>query len=246
MINIAICDDSERAIGILKRYIDENFKIYTNDYCIKTFTNGTLLLTSHSIEQFQVLFLDIDMPKITGFDVAKVLRDSFSECYIIFVTSHSDLVYKSFDFQPFNFIRKSPIELLEKSLSNAVSKLMENLKQHENIILEDEISGKVAVYYRNIIYIKSERHYLYFYLQKRDMPIKIRASINEIEDTMKKYDFSRIHRSYIVNLKHVLSIDTKVGKVQMNTGAERQTIPLSKGYEKSFDEAYTLYLRRSL
>ncbi len=246
MINIAICDDSERAVDVLKKYIDKAFKHYTNDYSIKTFTNGTMLLTSHSIEKFQVLFLDIDMPKVSGFDVAKVLRDSFSDSYIIFVTSHSDMVYRSFDFQPFNFIRKNPTDLLEKSLNNAISKLMGNMKQNENIILEDEVSGKVAVYYRNIIYIKSERHYLYYYLQKRDIPIKIRGTITEIEDIMKKYDFSRIHKSYIVNLRYVLNTDTKIGKVYLNTGVERQYLPTSKSFMKTFDDAYTLYLRRSL
>lgn len=246
MINIAICDDSEHTVYTLHKYIDSYFKKYTTDYNIKTFTDGTMLLSSHEIEKFQVLFLDIDMPKVTGFDVAKVLRDSFSESYIVFVTSHSDLVYKSFDFQPFNFIRKNPIELFEKSLSNVVAKLMANMKQNENIVLEDKISGKVAVYYRNIIYVKSERHYLYYYLQNRDEPIKIRGCINEIEKHLRKYDFSRIHRCYIINLRYLISIDTKIGKIYLNIGNQRKFLPMSKSYESSVDKAYTLYLRKSL
>lgn len=246
MMNIAVCDDNERAVNYLKNCIESSFKEYTDDFCLKSFTDGTELLKSNSREEFQVLFLDIDMPEFTGFDVAKSLRDYFSKCYIIFVTSHSDLVYKSFDFQPFNFIRKNPSELLYKRIKSVVAKLMVNMKQSESIVREDEMSGTVAVYYRNIIFIKSERHYLYYYLQNREKPVKIRGSINEIEGAVEVYGFARTHKSYIVNLRYVLNVDRKIGKVNLNSESKRQSLPMSKSYEKDVAKAYRTYLRSLL
>lgn len=245
MINIAVCDDSAEEAAMLHNYIERYFRNFTRDFCIKVFTDGNELLISHSQKEFDVLFLDIDMPKVTGFDIAKSLRDSFSKCCIVFVTSHSDLVYRSFDFQPFNFVRKNP-EMLEKSLKNVVAKLMENMKQNESIVLEDEISGKIAVYYRNIMYIKSKCHYLYYYLDSRSEPVKIRGSINEIEGDVEKYGFARAHKSYIINLRYVLNIDSKIGRVSLNHESKKLSLPMSKSYEKSFDRAHTMYLRSML
>lgn len=246
LIRIAVCDDNKSTLVQLEKYIDSGFRRYTTDIEIHSFDNGQLLLNANDHKKFDVLFLDIDMPNITGFDIAKELRDSFENCYLIFISSHSDLVYKSLDFQPFNFIRKSPIELFEDTLNNVITKLMSNMKQNENIILEDEISGKVAVYYRNIIYIKSDRHYLYYYLQKHDEPIKIRGSINDIESHLEEYDFARIHRSIIINLRFVLSIDAKVGKVYIQKDSTQKALSLSKSYKESVNMKYTLYLRKTL
>ena len=249
MIRIAICDDNKSTLVQLEKYIDNGFRQYTTDISISSFDNGQLLLTANNREKFDVLFLDIDMPKITGFDIAKSLRKSFSNCFLIFISSHSDLVYKSFDFQPFNFIRKSPIELFKSTLNDVIKKLMSNMKQNEIIVLEDEFSGKIIAYYRNIIYIKSDRHYLYYYLQNHDKPIKIRGSINAIESCLEEYDFARIHRSIrsiIINLKFILSIDTKVGKIHIQGNSGQTTLSLSNSYKESLNMKYILYLRKTL
>ncbi len=115
------------------------------------------------------------------------------------------------------------------------------MKQNEIIVLEDEFSGKIIAYYRNIIYIKSDRHYLYYYLQNHDKPIKIRGSINAIESCLEEYDFARIHRSIIINLKFILSIDTKVGKIHIQGNSGQTTLSLSNSYKrKSEYEIYSL------
>lgn len=92
------------------------------------------------------------MPEINGFDVAKNIRMGYSGCRIIFITSHSELVYDSFDFQPFDFIRKDQPETLDKSFANVVRKLMRHMKQNEIMILEDEFS-KNSLSLLEILYI---------------------------------------------------------------------------------------------
>lgn len=82
MIRIAICDDNKSTLVQLEKYIDNGFRQYTTDISISSFDNGQLLLTANNREKFDVLFLDIDMPKITGFDIAKSLRKSFSNCFL--------------------------------------------------------------------------------------------------------------------------------------------------------------------
>ena len=180
MIRIAICDDDEYTLDILKAKIDREFAKYTDDYIIKCYSNGMLLLDDNRHTAFDILFLDIDMPKIGGFEIAQQFRDSFLQCFIIFITSHSNLVYRSFDFQPFNFIPKDPPDDFNSTVVSVIDKLMEHMKQHKKIVLENDEETAV-VYYHNIVYIESSKHYLKYYIQNREMPIVKRGSMNETE-----------------------------------------------------------------
>ena len=138
MIGIAICDDDEYTLGIVKTKIDREFAKYTDDYNIKCYSNGMLLLDDNRHTAFDILFLDIDMPKIGGFEIAQQFREGFLQSFIIFVTSHSNLVYKSFDFQPFNFIPKDSPDDFNRTIISVIGKLMEHMKQHKKIVLEND------------------------------------------------------------------------------------------------------------
>jgi two-component SAPR family response regulator len=74
--------------------------------CIYPFSGAGALINYMDSTYFDVIFLDIDMPEITGFDAAKKVKEISPESKIIFVTSKHDLVYNSFEYQPFYFIRK--------------------------------------------------------------------------------------------------------------------------------------------
>ena len=106
MIRVVICDDNIVFMNHFKDIVESSLSTYNDDFQISTVSNGNLLLAKHMESEFDIIFLDIDMPDISGFDVAKVLRDNNSRCFLIFITNHSELVYESMDFQPFNFIRK--------------------------------------------------------------------------------------------------------------------------------------------
>lgn len=245
MIRIAICDDNGYMLDILNQTILQEFKRYTDDFTIKCFINGKLLLDDNNHTPFDVLFLDIDMPKIGGFEIAQKFRDEFTQCFIIFITNHSELVYKSFDFQPFHFIPKDPASCLTENISYVINKLMNHMKQHKKIVLENS-EETVAVYYYNIIYIESDKHYLKYHIQNRETPVSIRGSINELEAEINMYNFVRIHRSYIVNLRYIKAIDKKIGKVYINYNGVKKSLATGSSYKETVDNKYTLYLRDTL
>ena len=105
MIRIAVCYDSTHIVKKLEKIITNKFNNYTMNFEIHLFHDGTSLLKQYGIKSFDVIFLGIDMPDLSGFDVARTIRNLHSDSYIIFVTGNSEHVYKSFDFQPFHFIR---------------------------------------------------------------------------------------------------------------------------------------------
>lgn len=241
MIRIAICDDNDVTLNKLGSIVSDSFIKYTDDFKLNCLSSGALLMDKHMDEPFDIIFLDIDMPEMTGFDVARSLRDNFSLCFIIFVTSHSELVYDSMDFQPFNFIRKNCDIPMEQSVENIVKKLMRHMRQNEKIVLKDDISGRCVVYFREIAYIESSRHYVLYYPVNREQPIKMRGSINECEDKYKEYDFVRIHKRYLVNLRFLSDFDGNSNEAVI--GKLNKRLPLSKNYKKSVEQKYLLYLR---
>ena len=241
MIRIGICDDNSVMLHNLKNVIGSAFAAHTSDFEIVMFDRGESLINSHKQEAFHIIFLDIDMPKTTGFDVAKTLRDEFSNCFIIFVSSHSELIYESMDFQPFHFIKKNSDEPLSSSVNRIVKKLMKHMKQNEKVILEDDISGRHAVYIHNIVYLESDKHYVKYYIKDMSEPIKMRENISDCEKKYSYYDFVRIHKSYIVNLKYLSFFDNTNNEIRLE--CINKKLAMSRNYKKDVDEKYTLYLR---
>lgn len=240
-MRIAVCDDNREILLILKPMLNTLFGQYMTDFEIICFISGKALLEAHNRKNFDVVFLDIDMPDVTGFDVAKAIRDEFSKCYIVFITSHSELVYDSFDFQPFDFIRKNSSDSMIKSLNNVVKKLMFHSKQNETFAFEDEFSRSHIVPIRNIIYLESEKHYINFYVSGQDTPFRMRATIKDCETKFDKYDFVKIHKSYIVNLRYVDLIDKNKDEIWLKSINKK--LPLSRNLKKEVNNKHILYLR---
>ena len=244
MLNIAICDDNVVMLQRIQKAIILCMSRNEVEYKVNIFSNGKTLLQQYNANPFDILFLDIEMPDISGFEIAKQLRDSFSNSYLIFITTHSELVYNSFDFQPFNFIRKTDIIPLEKKIDEIMKKLLVHTKQNDKVVLEDKMSEKCSVYIRDIIYMESSGHYCKFYIKDKERPIKQRGTIPEFLETYRHYNFIQIHRGFIINLRYLDEMN-----LNKNTAKLRNIdfpLPLGRKYKEEADHLYTLYLRTTI
>lgn len=245
MPRIGICDDNPIFAKHLEKVVKSTFSKYEGNYDIQAFSDGIVLLSQNSLEPFDVLFLDIDMPKAGGFDIAKHLRDTFSHCIIVFVTSHAELVFESMNYQPFNFIRKNCNIPLEESVSNIVDKLVLHMRQDDTIVVDDQYSRKCSMYIRNILYVQGDDHYLLFKVVNKSSFETIRAHerLKDFESILTPYSFVRIHKSYLANLKHITNIYRRTNEVEIE-GKIR--LPLSKHYRNDVMEKYIEYMRTNV
>ena len=136
MIRAAICDDEPAMLDYLCEHIAEEFKRQGEDIQIAKFTSGNDFLNAQKAEPFDVVFLDIRMPDMDGFEVATELRKLTEKTYIIFITTENALVYDSFCFQPFDFIPKTLMtepntddlsEFLVERIRNVTSRLLNHI-----------------------------------------------------------------------------------------------------------------------
>lgn len=242
MIKIAICDDEKIFVDTLYSNLQTIFYDMPVDVEFSTFSTATALLRSYKICNFDVIFLDIDMPNMSGFSVAKLIRDISLNTLIIFVTSKHDLVYNSFEYQPFYFICKNSQDNLYADLFHVCKKIFMYLRQKMKIEIIDNSAGKVYISISDILYIKSEKHYLLYYLKNGDnIPLKERGTINSRKKELLSLDFVNPHQRYLVNMNHITHFDSLINTIIIDNGNQ---IPISRNSKNDTFEKFKLFKRR--
>lgn len=218
--------------------VDETLTTYDIPYEISNFVKGKEFIEQHRSSPFDVVFLDIKMPDIDGFEAAKQVRGISEKTYIIFVTTESGLVYDSFDYQPFYFIPKGNAEFLKTKLESVIGKLIEQLKSNYPICLEMPHGEKKYVKTGDIFYILSKSNYLDIVCKSET--IHIRRKLNEILDELPPKIFARINNRIVVNMGVVCRVDNTRMKVTLYDETE---LNISRTYKAEFSEKYNIFLR---
>lgn len=166
------------------------------------YSSGETLLKASSKIRFSLIFLDIDMPRMSGIEVASNLYSTAQNTEIIFLSGFEDYVFESIKYKPLRFIRKGYIN---KELPEALEAFYEIIKSSESNYSFYTKGGIVIWKVEDIQYIEVYQHYVY--VHGSDQSIRVRGSLDNYEKTFQKWGFIRIHRSYLVSYKHVYAIN---------------------------------------
>jgi two-component system, LytTR family, response regulator len=165
--------------------------------------------------QPNIVFLDIEMPVMNGFQLLEKLGDiNFS---LVFVTAYDQFAVKAFRFSALDYLLK-PID--GKDLQAAVQKAMQRNwpVQQQLTMLKDQVQGttknhpgKIALPYQNgvsfvevenIVYCESENNYTRFYTTDGQQHL-VSKNLGDIQEVLEERNFLRVHRKYLVNLDHI-------------------------------------------
>jgi two-component system LytT family response regulator len=162
-----------------------------------------------------LVFLDIEMPHMNGFEMLEKLSEiSFT---LIFTTGYDQYAIKAFRFSALDYLLK-PVdhEELKKAVTRAVQHLLPPLPQQLEILLQrinqhapainkialPTMEGLQMIPVDSIISCASERNYT-FILLKNNLKIVVSKILKEVEEMLEEYSFLRVHHSYIVNLNEI-------------------------------------------
>lgn len=226
MISALIIDDEQSAINtlglMLQRYVPEIENLFST-------TNPEEGLQLINQQQPDLLFLDIQMPGMSGFDLLKTANAGIP---VIFTTAFDRYAIEAIRFSALDYLLK-PIDadelkaavarfLATKTEGNNTAPLYNNLLH--NISVKDQRDFKLALptiggtYFfspEQIIRLEAESNYTRFHFSE-DRPLLISKTMKEYEEILGNHGFIRIHKSHIINKKHVVSFHANDGVMIMN------------------------------
>lgn len=209
-----MCDDEQNVMEYVSNKLSE---YYPNECEIKEYTNGESLLEDSRHEFFDAFFLDIGMPSLDGFEIAKQIRSNDSRVKIIFVTGKEEFAHMGYIYEAFRFVRKSK---LDQELCETAKSLSKSLSLSDEILCFKSRSREILIDIKTIKYFKADGHSLILYGLNEE---RICGTMKELEDRLKNRDFIRIHKGYLVNFQFLYSIEGT--SVKLSSGEE---LPISR------------------
>lgn len=212
-MKFVIIDDEQHCINLLELILK---KLDPENEVITTFQNPISALEQLESLNFDILFLDVEMPFLNGFQLlSKINNIRFS---VIFTTAFNQYAITAFKYSAFDYLLK-PISTDDLRMSlgrwqKAHVCMEEQVKYLSKVLKNDSPINKIMVatkssidliYIEDILYCEAESNYTIFYLISNK---KICASktMREFEDILIKHHLTRIHKSYIINPKHIQKI----------------------------------------
>lgn len=183
----------------------------------------------------QLLFIDINMPDISGMEFVKSLRE---KPYIVFTTAYSEYAVEGFEVEAVDYLLK-PISF--SNLLKAANKVKTLIDLKSNNINENKEETPthmfvksayklVRIDFATIRYIESQHEYIKIHLINKES-VTTKMSLKSIEELLSNHQFVKVHRSYIVNIKEVEMIERN--RIVFE---ERIYIPISEKYRESFQK----------
>lgn len=228
-MNIAICDDKVSDINLIYNATKECLNKLGVIYDIKTGKNKNEIIKLLENNDIDVLLLDINIPGISGFEIAERFYDKVG--YIIFVSSDKDLVFEAIKYKPHRFIRKTNLSELYEAFYSIMK--IRKLKSRNFINVKTGKKGNITVKCDDVIYIESYSGKLYVHTVSGIF--EERKTMKEMIAELNNY-FVRVHRGYIINMKRVRVI--KRNCVELNYGGKPVQIPIKRNFSDELREKF--------
>lgn len=201
-ISIAICDDEKISLQNIKNEvinISKKLKLLPE---ILTYNDGKQImeLICNRKEVFDILFLDIDMPGISGLEVARKIREAKSYIILIFISAHEQYVFDSIQYNPFRYIRKSKIE---QELPLALEAAYSHIEQNKGkFIIVKTKNGKIRIKQTEIMYYETEKRKIRVHMNGGNSFL-VRKTVKEFYQELCDENFIKIHSGCVVNVKYI-------------------------------------------
>jgi DNA-binding LytR/AlgR family response regulator len=233
-VNCVIIDDEPAAIEVLTEFADRT----PNLHLLSTFRDPLQALAFLRDTKVDLIFLDINMPELNGMELLKVLIDP---PLVIFTTAYTEYAIESYEKNAIDYLLK-PVTLerfliaVNKAQSRLMNKNPEVIEINQTSSANEEIiylkSGSKThrIALNDVRYLEKDGHYISFCLS--DKKVIARLSMKDVFEVISKSKFIQVHKSYIVSIAHVKTIERHQVKI------EEAYIPIGKTHRKAVHEFF--------
>ncbi|MDO5398070.1 MAG: LytTR family DNA-binding domain-containing protein [bacterium] len=213
---IVVCDDNENFTKILNNKIADILSRNNIAHNIVELCDGLELLDYCRKNVADIVFLDIDMPNMTGFEAIKKLQEYQPEITIVFVTDHMELAYQAYDYHPYQFISKQDLVKLDFIVPRLIRKIVYS-KQNDEVVHIRLDNNIMEIRVTEVMYFKSKRNYVLAFCADGTY-YEIHANLKSIYKQVCDKGFIRAQRSYVVNCRFIF--DFSASKIILNDNTE--------------------------
>lgn len=231
-MNCIIVDDEPLARRAIEILIEETGQLNL----VGIFNNATSAARFMETNTVDLVFLDIQMPKVTGMEFARSIKGN---TLIVFTTAYTEYALESYEIDAIDYLVK-PVESLRfrKAVSKALS---------YHALLAGEKGDSIETFDEDFIFIRSDRRYYkieldhilfveglkdYVIIQCEDQRLITRMNLKNIQEDLPELKFFRVSKSNIVNLKHIHSFDNNSVFIQ------NHEIAIGSNYRDAFLERF--------
>ena len=231
-------DDEPLALDLVAKFIEQTSFLSLQS----KFDNAIQALGYVNQNEVDLIFLDIQMPDLSGMELARILdgKTTSKKPKIIFTTAYNqfavegykvdalDYLLKPFSYEEFLKAATKAYQFFENQKKNTVAKV-ESEKQVDYIFLKVEYQ-LVKVMLKDITHIEAYKDYVKVHLKDKPNPLLSLTSMKSMEELLPSDNFMRVHRSFIINLDHIDSVSRNV----IHIGNSQ--IVVSENYKDAFME----------
>ena len=210
VLTCVIVDDEPLAVKLLESYVGKTDGLEL----VASFTDSVEAISMIKSHPVDLLFLDIQMPDMNGMELAHMIP---AETRVVFTTAFKEYAFESYEVSALDFLLK-PIrynKFLAARQWFAISSLS---SEHHLLSIESNTSTPETIFLRvdgeyrqitlsQILYVSGMKDYVMFYLEGERRPLITHLTMKSVEEMLPSSQFMRVHRSFIVALSKIRSVD---------------------------------------
>lgn len=226
--SILIVDDNTDFAELVKQDIQ---KIYLGLFSVTVMSDEQIKECIHIVEH-DLYILDIEMPAISGFEVARQIHKRIEDALLIFLTTHQELSMDGYEYRAFRFLVK---ENYQNFLKRTMDAVLEELRKRSTYIdVKNEAFVSVRILVNDIICAYTEKNYVN--LKTERGMFQLRMTMVEFEEAYKSFPFACPSKGMLVNISYIEHIDYNKAVIYMTKGHGH--ISISRRKKKEFFECY--------
>ena len=203
-ITCMIVDDEPLAVRLLESFVDKTPGLQL----LGSYTDSVEAMTALKGGGVDLLFLDIQMPDMNGMELAHMLPP---ETRVVFTTAFKEYAFESYEVSALDFLLK-PIRYNKFIAAVEKARQWYGREPADDATIADTIFIKVDGEYRQvplsgILYVSGMKDYVMFWLEGEKRPLVTHLTMKAVEEMLPAAQFMRVHRSYVVALNKIRSID---------------------------------------
>ena len=231
-MRIALCDDSSADRALIRNILESYAGTRDYEFLYDEYDTGHEIVSRLNDGEYQdIILLDINMDDMDGLETARRIKQILPEIPIILVTAFMSYALDGYKVKANRFLVKDDLTI---TLPDCMDDMIEELSEKQRELTFDFIEGMRRLRLDDITYIESLGHTAIYHCMGNTY--RQNRSLGDIENALYPYDFIRVHKSYIVNLRYIAKISNYSLTMQDGT-----IVSVPRSHYSEVKSAYATY-----